>query len=65
MERLAAFRARRDSAQAAARLESLRRDACEDRNLMPGILAAVSADATLGEVVSTLKSVYGEYGTRG
>jgi methylmalonyl-CoA mutase, N-terminal domain len=65
VQRLAAYRARRDSARSAARLESLRRDASEDRNLMPGILEAVSSDATLGEVVSTLKSVFGEYEARG
>ncbi|MDQ6893231.1 MAG: methylmalonyl-CoA mutase family protein [Acidobacteriota bacterium] len=65
VERLAAFRARRDSAGGAARLDTLRRDASEDRNLMPGILEAVSSGATLGEVVSTLKSVFGEYETRG
>ncbi|HYK42788.1 MAG TPA: methylmalonyl-CoA mutase family protein [Thermoanaerobaculia bacterium] len=65
VERLAAFRARRDASLSAASLESLRRDAAEDRNLMPGILEAVSRDATLGEVVSTLKSVFGEHGPRG
>jgi methylmalonyl-CoA mutase N-terminal domain/subunit len=63
VERLAAFRARRDQAKSAASLDALRRDAAEDRNLMPGILDAVSSNATLGEVVSTLKSVFGEYDT--
>jgi methylmalonyl-CoA mutase N-terminal domain/subunit len=59
--RLAAFRAARDGAAASARLADLRQAAAEDRNSMPAILAAVSAGATLGEVVAALKSVYGEY----
>jgi methylmalonyl-CoA mutase N-terminal domain/subunit len=59
--RLAAFRAARDGAAASARLADLRQAVAEDRNSMPAILAAVSAGATLGEVVSALKSVYGEY----
>lgn len=61
VERLAAFRARRDSAAARASLARLSADCGDDRNLMPPILAAVTAGATLGEIVSTLKSVYGEY----
>ncbi|MEO8189829.1 MAG: methylmalonyl-CoA mutase family protein [Acidobacteriota bacterium] len=61
VERLAAFRARRDGASAAASLTALERDAGEDRNLMPAILTAVTAGATLGEVVARLKSVYGEH----
>ena len=62
VERLKAFRASRDARACAAALEDLRRDAREDRNLVPGILAAVTARATLGEVVGGLKSVFGEHG---
>ena len=61
IERLKAFRAARDPVVAAQALERLRRDAKEDRNLMPSILAAVQARATLGEVVSSLKGVFGEH----
>jgi methylmalonyl-CoA mutase N-terminal domain/subunit len=61
VERLAAFRAARDGARAAAALERVRRDAAEDRNVMPGIVDAVGANATLGEVVSALKTVFGEH----
>jgi len=60
VERLAAFRSGRDGAQAAAALETVRRDAVENRNVMPGIVSAVVAGSTLGEIVKTLKSVYGE-----
>jgi methylmalonyl-CoA mutase N-terminal domain/subunit len=59
--RLAAFRAARDAKIAQNALDRLRRDASEDRNLMPGILEAVSLQATLGEIVGALKTVYGEY----
>jgi methylmalonyl-CoA mutase N-terminal domain/subunit len=65
VERLTAFRARRDPVRSAATLDALRRDAAEDRNVMPAILEAVSSNATLGEVVSTLKSVFGEHGSGG
>jgi methylmalonyl-CoA mutase N-terminal domain/subunit len=61
IERLRAFRAARPAPPAAQALERLRRDAREDRNLMPAILEAVRSNATLGETVSALKSVFGEY----
>ena len=65
IERLSAFRAARSAPAAMEALESLRRDAREDRNLMPAILSAVSANATLGEIVSALKSVFGEHRSGG
>ena len=61
IERLRAFRASRDSAKAASVLASLRRDAAEDRNLMPGLVEAVSGGATLGEIIGALKELYGEH----
>ncbi len=61
IERLLGFRATRDVQVASRALDELGRDAREDRNLMPSILSAVAARATLGEVVSTLKSVFGEH----
>ena len=61
IERLRAFRAGRDGKTAAARLAALQKDAREEKNLMPGLLAAVSSGATLGEVVAALKTVYGEH----
>jgi len=59
--RLRAFRASRDAARAAAGLEALRRDAREDRNVMPAMIEAVAAGSTLGEIVIALKAIYGEY----
>jgi len=59
--RLRAFRASRDAARAAAGLETLRRAAREDRNLMPAMIEAVAVGSTLGEIVIALKGIYGEY----
>ena len=61
VERLRAFRAARDSRAAQAALSKLEGEAKENRNLMPPILAAVGAGATLGEVVLSLKRVFGEH----
>jgi methylmalonyl-CoA mutase N-terminal domain/subunit len=61
IERLRAFRAARDGARSAAALARVSADAREDRNLMPALVEAVAADATLGEIVGALKAVYGEH----
>jgi methylmalonyl-CoA mutase N-terminal domain/subunit len=61
VERLRSFRVARDAARSKSALADLERDAKEDRNLMPPLVTAVGADATLGEIVSSLKSVYGEH----
>jgi methylmalonyl-CoA mutase N-terminal domain/subunit len=61
IERLRAFRASRDARKSAAALKSVRRDAREDRNLMPALIEAVSSGSTLGEIVGALKEVYGEH----
>jgi methylmalonyl-CoA mutase, N-terminal domain len=59
--RLKALRARRDSARASAALSELKRRAATTENLVPAILAAVEAYATLGEISDTLREVFGEY----
>ena len=61
VERLRAFRAARDSGTVRTSLEALQAGACEDRNLVPPILAAVESSATLGEIVKALKTVWGEH----
>jgi methylmalonyl-CoA mutase N-terminal domain/subunit len=61
VERLRAFRAARDTSVSEKALERLKESAVEDRNLIPPILAAVGARATLGEIVGALKTVWGEY----
>jgi methylmalonyl-CoA mutase N-terminal domain/subunit len=61
IERLGRVRAERDSAAARAALERLGKTARGDDNLMPAILDAVRAYATLGEICGELRSAWGEY----
>jgi methylmalonyl-CoA mutase N-terminal domain/subunit len=59
--RLGALREERDSAQVSSALSHLEQAARSSDNLMPLILNAVEAYATLGEVCSVLRQVFGEY----
>jgi len=59
--RVKALRAKRDAAKTKAALAELERRAQSAENLLPGILAAVEAYATVGEISDTLRRVYGEY----
>ena len=59
--RLQALRARRDNANARAALQELERRAKTTENLLPGILQAVEAYATVGEISDALRRVYGEF----
>ncbi len=58
--RLADLRARRDNAAAGAALAALEDAARGTANLLPRILAAVEAYATLGEIADAMRSVFGE-----
>ena len=60
-ERVKRIRSERDQAKWRRRLDELRRAAERGENLIPYILNAVKAKATLGEVMGTLKEVYGVY----
>jgi methylmalonyl-CoA mutase N-terminal domain/subunit len=62
--RLLAFRAARDQARVAARLDDVRRAAAGTDNLMPHFVEAVDAGATLGEVCNVLREVFGIYRAR-
>src|SRR5262249_2762453 len=59
--RLHALRARRDSAKTQAALTELQRSAATSENLVPAILSAVEAHATVGEISDALRRVFGEY----
>src|SRR5437879_4548220 len=59
--RLNALRAKRDSARAQSALAELQRRASTSENLLPAILAAVEANATIGEISDALRRVFGEY----
>jgi methylmalonyl-CoA mutase, N-terminal domain len=61
IERLHALRAKRDVTRARAVLAELARRATTTENLLPAILAAVEAYATVGEISDVLRRVFGEY----
>jgi methylmalonyl-CoA mutase N-terminal domain/subunit len=61
LARLQRVRAERDQAAWQRALTALRRAAESSDNLMPYLLDAVRAYATLGEIVGVLKEVFGEY----
>jgi methylmalonyl-CoA mutase, N-terminal domain len=59
--RVAAVRARRDTAAAEAALSGLREAAAADRNLMEPLLDCARAHCTEGEIVQSLQRVFGTY----
>jgi len=61
VERLRQMRASRDQAAVESRLEELEGCARGSENLMPRILSACEALATVGEISDRLRRVFGEY----
>ena len=61
VERLRALRARRDGTAAEATLARIEEAARGTENLLPHILSAVEAFATVGEISHRLRRVWGEY----
>jgi methylmalonyl-CoA mutase N-terminal domain/subunit len=61
IQRLQALRAKRDGTKAKAAIDELERRAATEENLMPAILAAVEAHATVGEISDALRRSFGEY----
>jgi methylmalonyl-CoA mutase N-terminal domain/subunit len=59
-QKLAALRQRRDNVATSAALAALEDAARGTNNLLPRILAAIEAWATLGEISDTLRRVFGE-----
>ncbi|HEU4941049.1 MAG TPA: methylmalonyl-CoA mutase family protein, partial [Candidatus Eisenbacteria bacterium] len=61
IERIRTVRKRRDAAKYARAMGALR-DACmSDKNLVPFVLDAVRAEATLGEISDVFREAYGVY----
>ena len=60
-ESLRKLRAERSGDDIARQLASLRKAACGSENLMPHILSAVKAYATLGEICDALREVFGTH----
>jgi methylmalonyl-CoA mutase N-terminal domain/subunit len=61
VESVRALRARRDPGLWQRSLDRIRDHARTGANLMPAILEAVESNATVGEIASTLREVFGEY----
>jgi methylmalonyl-CoA mutase N-terminal domain/subunit len=61
VERLEKLRSERDNDLVSRSLSELKRVAQGRENLMPSILSAVKAYATLGEICDVLRDVFGEY----
>ncbi len=60
-EKLARLRARRNQQQVDQCLSAITQAAQSGENLMPVVIAAVEAYATLGEIADVLRKVFGEY----
>ena len=60
-ERLAQLRAERDNAAVDASLGKIRAAASSDENMMPLLIEAVEAYATIGEICGVLREEWGEY----
>jgi methylmalonyl-CoA mutase N-terminal domain/subunit len=61
VKRVQALRARRNAETVKRTLEEVERRARGEENLLPAILAAVEAYATVGEISDALRRVFGEY----
>jgi len=61
VERLRALRVARDRKRWDSALKAVEDTARSGENLMPRILGAVKANATVGEISDAMRKVYGEY----
>jgi methylmalonyl-CoA mutase N-terminal domain/subunit len=61
VDRLEKLRARRDASRLQAALRQVEETARSEQNLMPAILDAVKAYATVGEISDAMRKVFGEY----
>jgi len=61
IERVCGLRARRDAGPWQTAIQSVEDAARSGTNLMPKILAAVEANATVGEIADAMRRVFGEY----
>jgi len=61
VERVRALRARRDQGRWQEAINAVRDASRSGENVMPRILAAVVANATVGEISDAMRGVFGEY----
>ena len=55
------MRAQRDEAKWKNALDNLRKVSLGNENVMPAVIEAVKANATIGEICNIWRQVYGEY----
>jgi methylmalonyl-CoA mutase N-terminal domain/subunit len=61
IERVRALRAKRDPSRCQSALQAVEQAARSGANLMPSIVTAVEACATVGEISDAMRRVFGEY----
>ncbi len=61
VKRLTDLKASRDKSKHAAAMDRITVDARAGANMMPALIEAAKADATVGEMMDTMKSVFGAY----
>ncbi|MEZ6317440.1 MAG: methylmalonyl-CoA mutase family protein [Phycisphaerales bacterium] len=61
VERLAAFKERRDAAGVDRALDEIRAACRDNRNVMPALVDGALANCTLGEMVQAMADIYGRY----
>jgi methylmalonyl-CoA mutase N-terminal domain/subunit len=61
VERLRAFRAKRDQEKATAAVRKVDETARNGGNLIPVIVDAVENNVTVGEICDSMRKVFGEY----
>ncbi len=61
VKRITALKASRDQTRHQSALDRLERDARDGTNVMPALIEAAEANATVGEMMSSMKSVFGAY----
>lgn len=62
VESLNKIRTERGASRVTAALERIGTDTRADRNVMPAIMEAIKAYATVGEITNELVKTYGRYG---
>jgi methylmalonyl-CoA mutase N-terminal domain/subunit len=63
-EKLRKMRAERDAAKWKKALDNLRQVSLSSENVMPAVIEAVKAEATIGEICDIWREIYGEYKPR-
>ena len=61
IERLKETKRRRDARRHTAALERIRSDAAANANMMPALIDAAKADATVGEMMDVMAGPFGRY----